>query len=311
MGTNFKKLLTVALATTTFATMVGCASNQSSTSASTSETETAKKGDTVKPEIELKADSVTVETGTTYSATDNIKSVTDDVDGSLTQVKQASKGAAYYLVDDSKIDTSKAGEYSATVTAVDKAGNTATKSFKVVVKDVEKKESSKTDSKTSITAKTETKKSSEATTKTDSSKKTTTASTTTSSSNSSSSTTKTTTVEKKEHVHSWNTVHHDATGHYETVTITDKDAYTEPAYDETVSGEKYVCLGCGAEFSTLSGIDEHLTFSDTCGNYKYVDPVVVHHDAVTHPAETHTEQRWVQDSAAYDETVCSSCGAKK
>ncbi len=297
-----KKIFTVALVTTTMSTMVGCASNQSSTSASAIETEKAK-GDITKPEINFVADSVTIETGAKYSATDNIKSVTDDTDGTLTQVKQASKGAAYYLVDDSKVDTSKAGEYSVTVTAVDKAGNTATKSFKVIVKDDEKKETAKTenkaetksDSKKDTASKTEKSNSNSKSTAsnnssngTNPSKKSTNSSKTTSSSSQQSCSQVKTKDAYDEQVL--------VTGAYDE-TIVDQQAYdewkeTSPSYTVTV------CNGCGAEFTSLEEYQSHAgeyarnnDWSHACyhstthqatGYFEHHDAEykTVHHDAV-------------------------------
>lgn len=261
--------------------------------------------DTTKPKIIFFADSVTVETGSKYSATENIKSVTDDTDGTLTQVKQASKGAAYYLVDDSRVDTSKVGEYSVIVTAVDKTGNTATKSFKVVVKDAEKKETAKTeaqtetksDSKKAATAsKTESKSTTASTKKTNSN-----ASSAKSSSSSGTAASNSSSTAKKEHTHSWTTVHHDATGHYETTTVTDKESYDEWIFDG------YECLGCGKIFMDVN----ELTFHDCDHSVANTDTSTDHEHSVHHDAVTHQSQVWVVDSNAYDETVCSTCGAKQ
>ena len=114
---------------------------------------------------------------------------------------------------------------------------------------------------------------------------------------------------KPVHQHQWvaqtKVVHHEATGHYETVTV-------QAAYDEPIYETKIVC-GCGAIFNTLEGTngwEYHSAFGECPYGYS-VKPVQVgtkHHDAVT-------EQKWVQDSAAWDETVTTgykcSCGATK
>ncbi len=124
------------------------------------------------------------------------------------------------------------------------------------------------------------------------------------------------------------TVHHDATGHYENTTtqqwVQDSAAWDETvvdqaAWDEQVdTGEAvYVCNqdGCGQQFNSLSEWrNHHYAVHNGLGGY-YVAPkyTTVHHDAVTHvvhhEATGHYEtvvtgQQWVQDSAAYDETVC-------
>ena len=123
------------------------------------------------------------------------------------------------------------------------------------------------------------------------------------------------------------TVHHDATGHYENTTtqqwiqdsaawdetVVDQAAYDEPTY--TTVGV-FVCKGCG-----FSSSDENAFFThvENEGSTYYVrgqqvQTGTVHHDAVTHvihhDATGHYEtvvtgQQWVQDSAAWDETVCN------
>ena len=122
------------------------------------------------------------------------------------------------------------------------------------------------------------------------------------------------------HEHNWipitKTVHHDATGHYEKVQTGTKTVVDEAAYDEQVdTGEGvYKCLKCGFTTDDVIKIGVHV--GDEGSNYTVV-PVykTVHHDAVTHEEPVYT-QKWVQDKAAYDETVitgykCSICGATK
>lgn len=326
MGTIFnKKILAVMLAATTFGTvMTGCTSKkQDSTSAVT---ENVKKDATDKksPEIKFVAETVTVETGAKYTPASNIESVTDDVDGKLTQVKQKSAGAAYYLVDDSKLDTTKAGEYSVTVTASDKAGNVATKSFKVTVKNPAKKETS-SEAKKDSSKKTETKNGSskveaKKSNKSSSSSKSSTSKPAQNNSNSGSSSSNSSQskpAQTQQHVHNW--VHHEATGHYEAKTITDEAAWTETIVDQAAWDETpflgVKCYGCGQIFP-----DSEACFNHECdhsaspyeGDENVYGPTV-HHPAVTHdvyhPAKTHQENAWVQDSVAYDE--CSGCGKRK
>lgn len=128
-----------------------------------SETKTDSKDDKTAPVIKLKAKSVTVEKGSKWSATDNIESVKDG-DKDLLQVKQESKGSAYYLIDDSKVDLNKVGDYTVTVHASDKAGNVSKASFKVSVVDStaakkdEKKADSKSDSSKNDSSKQDSKK---------------------------------------------------------------------------------------------------------------------------------------------------------
>lgn len=122
------------------------------------------------------------------------------------------------------------------------------------------------------------------------------------------------------------TVHHDATGHYENTTtqqwVQDSAAWDETvvdqaAWDEQVDTGKgvLVCGMCHRTFNSAREVIEHIADDhDGYGNY-WVEPVyqTVHHDAVTHvvhhDATGHYEtvvtgQQWVQDSAAWDETVC-------
>ena len=105
-----------------------------------------------------------------------------------------------------------------------------------------------------------------------------------------------------QHQHTW--VHVDATGHNETVVV-------QAAWDEQVlvygNVAHAICNQCGADIT--SDPWGHLEANiETCWAYhtEYVQTQTgtqtVHHDAVT-------EQRWVQDTPAYD--VCSGCGATK
>lgn len=123
------------------------------------------------------------------------------------------------------------------------------------------------------------------------------------------------------------TVHHDATGHYENTTtqqwVQDSAAWDETvvdqaAWDEQVNTGKAVavCGMCHRTFNSAEEVGEHIVDDhDGYGNY-WAEPVyqTVHHDAVTHvvhhDATGHYEtvvtgQQWVQDSAAWDETVCN------
>lgn len=108
----------------------------------------------------------------------------------------------------------------------------------------------------------------------------------------------------QEHIHSW--VHHDVTGHYESVVI-------QAAFDEEVpiyeSAARSICNQCGADITECC--DEHMEvgmLAGTCWAWhiEYIQiqtgTKIIHHDAVT-------EQRWVQESPAYD--TCSGCGAIK
>ena len=113
---------------------------------------------------------------------------------------------------------------------------------------------------------------------------------------------------KPSHTHSWNAqttvVHHPASGHNEQVLI--KEAWTEykPIY-ETVAIE--VCNTCGADITDNPSkhIKQHMLAGEG-GSWRteYIQK------------QTGTETiAWVQDSAAWDETVITgytcSCGASK
>ena len=93
-------------------------------------------------------------------------------------------------------------------------------------------------------------------------------------------------------------MHHDEVGHYEDVVI-------QEAYDETVWKGAYACIACGAHFEDVTSVGMHI-FDAHDGNSGYRTDSwqeTVHHAAVT-------EKRYIVDSAAYDERVCSECGAK-
>ena len=130
---------------------------------------------------------------------------------------------------------------------------------------------------------------------------------------------------KPSHTHTWvaqtNVVHHNATGHYETVktgtkTVVDKAAWDEEVFDY----EEMVCLGidgpgsCDFRTRSIDEMGDHCV--DTGHHYTYEDHYkTVHHNAVTHTEPVYG-QKYVVDKAAYDETVttgyvCSGCGAKK
>ena len=107
------------------------------------------------------------------------------------------------------------------------------------------------------------------------------------------------------HTHSWtvqSTEHHDATGHWETVVI--EEAYDEPIWSDKAQA---VCKVCGFTDADAMVVADHCLYD--CGGAGYeVKKVLlqtIHHEAVT-------EQKWVQDSAAYDIiTYVCSCGQTK
>lgn len=312
-----------------------CNSDTEQESSTDPVTSVSENSDKTAPVITLAADSVSVELGTDYKISDNIKSVKDAVDGEIKNVEKLSNNTSGYIIDDSKVDLKKAGDYKVTVEAQDKSGNVAKKTFKLTVKEKEKSAKSASEKKETASVqesetKTESKKNEvkkNTATSNSSKNKTSSKSNTTSSSGSNqpsasvskpvqntqkSDTSASQPAKPAQHVHNW--VHHDATGHYETVVV--KEAWDEQTTIQEARTRTYViCNGCGQKFygddilrhGDEATDEELLNGCGSCGGAQvetyYVDvPKTIHHDAVT-------EQKWVQDSAAYDS--CSTCGAKK
>ena len=167
----------------------------------------------------------------------------------------------------------------------------------------EKKDDTKktgTASATATTKKEEAKPSSSKSSSSSSTKKTETKANNSSSSNNS----------KPQHTHTWvaqtKSVYHEATGHYENKWVEDS-----AAWDEDVYATKVIC-NCGAVFDSVEAWLQHT--DEGCHQGYYVDDVKT--GTVHHEATGHNEQKWVQDSAAWTETVttgykCSGCGATK
>lgn len=269
---------------------------------------TVTNTDEVAPVIKLNKDTVEITEGDAYDPSENIKSVKDDFDGNITKAdkKPDEAGTAYYLIDFSKLDTSKAGEYKVKVTAADKAGNEATKEFTVKVKAKKEDNSSSNNNNSGNSSSTSGKSNS-----TSGSKKNNTGSS--SKNNGVSNSNKGSTSSGNKPQQNCKTIHHDATGHNETVWVQDTAAWDEtvtdqPAWDETV--EVYKCNACGAEVNP-SEWDTHRMADMDAGKFGGYAPYTknIHHDAITHnvhhDATGHNETKWVQDSAAWDETVCN------
>ena len=107
--------------------------------------------DTVIPTIYLTEKSLVITVGDSWNPEDNIKSVSDKIDGELKRISKSEipirlnedisepeQGVTqfynhgwYYL--DSDIDLNKPGSYTVSITACDKNGNTVTDSFDVIV----------------------------------------------------------------------------------------------------------------------------------------------------------------------------------
>lgn len=109
-----------------------------------------------------------------------------------------------------------------------------------------------------------------------------------------------------QHQHTWEEqtkqVKHEAEGHYETVVI--QEAWDEPIYKVT-----NICNVCQ---TNLGSSDSAIIHSVETGHSYYVGDFqtgTVHHEVVT-------EQKWIEDKAAWTETVvvgykCRSCGETK
>lgn len=141
------------------------------------------------------------------------------------------------------------------------------------------------------------------------------------------------------HQHNWvaqtKTIHHDATGHNEQVLVSaawDEQVLVSAAWDEEIVTYETVihtiCKGCGCYLEGMTSDQlydhrsTHMLAGEEGGYYNDYENIpttsYVHHDAqyktVHHDAQYTT--KWVQDKAAWDETVttgykCSSCGATK
>ena len=121
------------------------------------------------------------------------------------------------------------------------------------------------------------------------------------------------------HEHDWEpitkTVHHDATGHYETRSKTTK-VVDEEAWDETVYDTICRCTKCGATFTDVEDMGDHLDDAhdgDASYSVHEVEVDTIHHPEVSHE-ETETWEEWVDDS--WDEEVttgyrCTGCGATR
>ncbi len=277
------------------------------------------------PVITFKKTLVQINVGDKYDASDNIKSVKDAFEGDIKKVDTipTEKGTSYYYVDSSKLDTSKAGDYTITVTASDKVGNAIHEDFTVKVNkkssDATKSDETKKSSDTTKETKTTDKKSSSKSTNTTSSK----SFTKTSTSNSNKSTTSNsgnTSTSKSSSNTNTNTntqptqtckeVDNGYNETYVTKEAWDETVVDQQAYDETVqTGSVVVCNGCGEQFNTYEEWQSHRGTYSSTGDWSHgayhVNGIYssVHHDAVTHTVHHDAEYgtRWISKI----ETVCS------
>lgn len=265
---------------------------------------TVTNTDEVAPVIKLNKDTVEITEGDAYDPSGNIKSVKDDFDGNITKAdkKPDEAGTAYYLIDSSKLDTSKAGEYKVKVTAADKAGNEATKEFTVKVKAKKEDKSSSNGSTNSNSGSGKNNSTSGSKNNTGSSSKNNGTSNSnkgnTSSGNNNSGTSGSSSNNKPQQ-------------NCTTVWVQDSAAWDETvvdqaAWDETVidspAYDVVVCLSCGAEFNAndFNAWYAHLDANPNCTGSSKTRTIpaqthIVHHDAITHvvhhEATGHNEQR--------------------
>ena len=323
------KLFTTSALTLTLV-LTGCSARQQVSS--TTEASTQKRTtDTTKPTIEFKASSVTVVLGSEYAASDNVKSVKDDVDGTLKETGKAVKNSGYYIIDDSKVDLKTAGEYEVTVTATDKAGNTAKKSFKLTVKEESKDSDSKASdtksdsSKSNSSAKMDSSKSSSKSSSSKSntsSKKTATSSSTSSKSNSSAVTSassssgsnSTASTNSGSGQAAWGTDNSPSTAgcnhnwvyypdEYITKTRVTSAGYS---YQQEITQTAYLCNTHKLYFYSWEEYDAHSNETH-CGGWQVVDVGTGQYETITVPDTTETYQEQTQ-WAHYE---CSICGEWK
>lgn len=264
---------------------------------------TVTNTDEVAPVIKLNKDTVEITEGDTYDPSGNIKSVKDDFDGNITKAdkKPDEAGTAYYLIDSSKLDTSKAGKYKVKVTAADKAGNEATKEFTVKVKAKKEDKSSSSGSTNSNSESGKNNSTSGSKNNTGSSSK----------NNGVSNSNKGNTSSGNNSGTSGSSSNNKPQQNCTTVWVQDSAAWDETvvdqaAWDETVNtrvGDIVVCNGCGQEFNSYEEWDKHAGSFASQGDWSHggyhVDgrysTSVVHHDAITHvvhhEATGHYEQR--------------------
>ena len=252
-----------------------------------------KKIDKEPPVIELYSDTIEITEGDEYSPGDNVKSVKDNVDGDITKVDNNlnETGKAYYFIDSSKLDTSKVGEYSVKVIARDKAENESTKEFIVQVN--AKNDDSGFSSSNNYNNDSDTSKGSSASGSKNNLNSSSENSENLDKENISSGDNNFGTTSNNKQQKTCKTVHHDATGHNETIWVQDSAAWDE----------SYVVCICGAKFNSnsqwLAHMNEYLFTNDEERHKNF------HVETIHHEATGHNETKWIEDSAALDETICN------
>lgn len=269
---------------------------------------TVTNTDEVAPVIKLNKDTVEITEGDAYDPSGNIKSVKDDFDGNITKAdkKPDEAGTAYYLIDSSKLDTSKAGEYKVKVTAADKAGNEATKEFTVKVKAKKEDKSSSSGSTNSNSESGKNNSTSGSKNNTGSSSKNNGTSNSnkgnTSSGNNNSGTSGSSSNNKPQQNCS----------QVKTKDAWDEQVLVSAAWDEQVIDqpawdESYVVCTCGAKFSSnsewLVHMNEYL-FTQEENNHKNSHVESIHHDATYKTVHHDATYKTVHHDAEYT-TVCN------
>ena len=252
-----------------------------------------KRVDKVSPVIELYSDTVEITEGDEYNPNDNVKSVNDNVDGDINKVDNNidETGKAYYFIDFSKLDTSKFGEYSIKVIAKDKAENESTKEF--IVKVNAKNDDSGFSSSNNYNNDSDTSKGSSASGSKNNLNSSSENSENLDKENISSGDNNFGTTSNNKQQKTCKTVHHDATGHNETIWVQDSAAWYE----------SYVVCICGAKFNSnsqwLAHMNEYLFTNDEEKHKNF------HVETIHHEATGHNETKWIEDFAALDETICN------
>lgn len=255
---------------------------------------TVTNTDEVAPVIKLNKDTVEITEGDEYDPSENIKSVKDDFDGEIakTDKKPDEAGTAYYIIDSLALDTSKVGEYKVKVTAVDKAGNEATKEFTVKVKGKKEDNSSSSSSATNSSS-TSSKNNSTSASKNNTS---------------SSSKNNGTSNSNKGNTSSGNNNSGTSSNNKPQQTCTTVWVQDTAAWDETVvdhpAYDVVVCLSCGAEFNAndFNAWYAHLDANPNCTGSSKTRTIpaqthTVHHDAITHVVH--------HDATGHNEQSCS------
>lgn len=92
--------------------------------------------DNVAPTINLKEDTVRITVGDNYDLNSNIESVIDEVDGSIPYNNDVNEESVYYYsITYNPVDICYPGEHEIVVTAKDKSGNVATRSFTYIIEE--------------------------------------------------------------------------------------------------------------------------------------------------------------------------------